>query len=265
MNPTTNIAIQAARLAGDVIMRSYRRIETLTISEKQSNDYVSEVDRASEQLIIDAIRKYYPNHGILAEESGEQDGNDFLWIIDPLDGTTNFIHGFPQFAVSIALKHKESLISAVVYDPLNNEMFTASKGNGALMNDKKIRVTDRKGLNGALLGTGIPYTDQTHIETYVKILKLLAKDTAGIRRPGSASLDFSYLAAGRIDGFWEFGLSPWDFAAGALIVQEAGGVVTDLNGGNRFFESGNVIAGGIKLHKKLLDVIAPFLTNKLNF
>ena len=180
MNPTTNIAIRAARLAGDIIMRSFRRIDTLTITEKQSNDYVSEVDRSAEQAIIETIRKSYPNHGILAEESGEHDGDDFIWIIDPLDGTTNFIHGFPQFAVSIALKHKDRLISAVVYDPLKDEMFMASKGNGSLMNDHKLRVTDRKNLNGALLGTGIPYKDQEHIDTYLQILKLLTKDTKGL-------------------------------------------------------------------------------------
>jgi len=265
MNPTTNIAVRAARLAGGIIMRYHNRIDTLTIEEKQVNDYVSEVDKAAENIIIDTIRRAYPSHAILAEESGSHSGDDFEWIIDPLDGTTNYLHGFPQFSVSIALRHKGQLESAVVYDPLRDEMFTADRGNGAMMNDRRLRVTNQKSLKGALIGTGIPYCDQSYMDAYLAMLKEMAKDTAGIRRPGSAALDFAYVAAGRMDGFWELGLSIWDFAAGALILQEAGGIVTDIRGGDRYLESGNVIAGGMKVHKEMAQRIAPHVPENMKF
>jgi len=263
MNPTTNIAIRAARQASNVIMRSFSRLDSLTVSEKQVNDYVSEVDRNAENAIIDIIHKSYPGHAILAEESGMHGKGDYQWIIDPLDGTTNYLHGFPQFAISIALMHRGRLESAVVYDPLRDEMFTADRGGGALLNDRRLRVTDQKGLKGALLGTGIPYRDQRYMDAYLGMLKDLTQETAGIRRPGSAALDFAYVAAGRLDGFWELGLSVWDFAAGALLVEEAGGVVSDIRGGSQHLETGNVIAANVRLHGEITKTIQGHLPDGL--
>ncbi|MGD9168658.1 MAG: inositol monophosphatase family protein [Candidatus Thiodiazotropha sp.] len=263
MNPMLTIAVRAAREAGRIITRNFNRIDRLTISDKGNNDFVSEVDRNAEAVIINLLREKYPNHAILAEESGSQGADDYLWIIDPLDGTTNFLHGFPQFAVSIALKIKGRLEVGVVYNPVNEEMYTACRGEGALLNDKKIRVSGRKGLNGALLGTGLPYRDFRFTENYMGMLKALIKDSAGVRRPGSAALDFAYVAAGRMDGFWELGLREWDFAAGTLLVREAGGLVTDIGGGERYLETGNVIAGNIKVHNAMLKCILPHLDDKL--
>ncbi len=264
MNPTTNIAVRAARQAGSIIMRSFHRVDSLKVSEKRPNDYVSEVDQAAEQAIIQVIRAAYPDHAIMAEESGQQGKHQFQWIIDPLDGTTNYLHGFPQFSISIALMHRDQLETAVVYDPLRDEMFTADRGGGALMNDRRLRVSDRKSLQGALLGTGIPYNDQRYMDAYLAMMKDMAKDTAGIRRPGSAALDFAYVAAGRIDGFWELGLNAWDFAAGALLVKEAGGTVSDISGGDRYLETGNVIAGNLKVHRDMVGVIQPHLPDDLS-
>ncbi|MBT3012369.1 MAG: inositol monophosphatase family protein [Candidatus Thiodiazotropha endolucinida] len=263
MNPMLTIAVRAAREAGRIITRNFNRIDRLTISDKGSNDFVSEVDRNAEAVIINLLREKYPHHAILAEESGKQGADDYIWIIDPLDGTTNFLHGFPQFAVSIALKIKGRLEVGVVYDPVSEEMYTACRGEGALLNDKKIRVSGRKGLNGALLGTGLPYRDFRFTDNYMGMLKALIKDSAGVRRPGSAALDFAYVAAGRMDGFWELGLREWDFAAGALLVREAGGLVTDIGGGERYLETGNVIAGNIKVHNAMLKCILPHLDSKL--
>ncbi|MES9858314.1 MAG: inositol monophosphatase family protein [Sedimenticola sp.] len=263
MHPMMNIAVRAARNAGSVLLRYHDRIDTLSISLKGKNDFVSEVDKASEQVIIKTLRDAYPDHGILAEESGRHDGNQYQWVIDPLDGTTNYLHGFPHFSISIALKNKGVLEHGVVYDPIRDEMFTASRGDGALLNDRRLRVSKRKGLEGALLGTGFPYSDHSNLDAYMGMLKDLIIPTAGIRRPGSAALDFAYVAAGRIDGFWELGLSEWDFAAGALLVKEAGGTVSDINGGGRFLETGNVIAGGLRLHGAMVKVIRPHLTDAI--
>ena len=262
--PYTNIASRAAREAGTLLLHYFEHVDSLTVKEKQAKDYVSEVDKGAEQVIIDALRKAYPDHAILAEESGSHAGNDYLWIIDPLDGTTNYLHGFPQFSISIALQVKGELESAVVFDPLRDEMFIANKGRGAYLNDRRIRVSDQKSLTGALLGTGIPYRDQTHVDAYFGMMKALIKDAAGVRRPGSAALDFAWLAAGRIDGFWELGLAAWDFAAGSLLIKEAGGVVTDLSGGPHHLETGNVVAGNIKIHQAILDEIKPFLSENLS-
>jgi myo-inositol-1(or 4)-monophosphatase len=264
MHPIINIAVRAARAAGNVLLRYYDRIDSLTITSKGKNEFVSEVDRAAEEVIIDTLRKAYPDHAILAEESGHTDGNDFQWVIDPLDGTTNYLHGFPQFSVSIALKHKGVLEHGVVYDPLREEMFTASRGSGALLNDRRIRVTGRKGLDGALIGTGFPYREHSNLEAYLGMFRELIQKTAGIRRPGSAALDLAYVAAGRLDGFWEMDLSEWDIAAGALLIREAGGTITDIRGGDRHLESGNLIAGGIKVHAALLQAIRPHLATDLN-
>jgi myo-inositol-1(or 4)-monophosphatase len=264
MNPTTNIAVRAARQAGNLLLRYHSRLDQLTITEKGENDFVTEADQAAEDTIIKTIRKAYPDHAFLAEESGRQGGGDYQWIIDPLDGTTNFLHGLPQFAISIALQHREQLVTAVVYDPLREELFTADKGNGAFLNDRRIRVSGRRSLDGALIGTGIPFRDHRHVDRYLGMMKAMLRDTAGIRRPGSAALDFAYVAAGRLDGFWELGLSRWDFAAGALLVREAGGVVSDLSGGDRHFDTGNVIAGGIKVHAEMLKRVRPLLDQSLN-
>lgn len=264
MNPTINIAVRAARQAGTVIMRSFGRLDTLTVTEKKANDFVSDVDRNAENAIIETIHKAHPHHAILAEESGVHGKDDFQWVIDPLDGTTNYLHGFPQFAVSIALLHRGRLECAVVYDPVRDEMFTAARGGGALINDRRLRVSDHKGLQGALLGTGIPFRDQRYMDAYLGMLKDLSRDSAGIRRPGSAALDFAYVASGRLDGFWELGLSVWDFAAGALLVQEAGGVVSDIRGGSQYLTSGNVICGNVRLHREMVTVIGSHVPTEMS-
>ncbi len=260
-----NIAIRAARSAGNILIRYFEHTESLTVTEKSKNEFVSEVDRAAEDAIIEVLRKAYPDHSILGEESGSHKGNDYQWVIDPLDGTTNYLHGQPHFSISIALKHQGQLEQGVIYDPLREEMFTATRGSGAFLNDRRIRVTQRKGLEGALIGTGFPYRDHSQLDAYMGMFRDMIVDTSGIRRPGSAALDFAYAAAGRLDGFWELGLSEWDFAAGALLVKEAGGVVSDIGGGDRYLESGNVIAGGIKTHAAMLKLIQPHLNEHIRY
>lgn len=261
MHPTLNIAIRAARNAGRILMRYYERTEQLSVETKSRNDFVSEVDRAAEAAIVQELRGKFPDHAILGEEGGQQGGRstEFEWLIDPLDGTTNYLHGFPQFSISIAMKYRGQLEHGVVYDPLREELYTATRGRGAHLNDRRLRVTKRPGIEGALLGTGIPFRDQGHIDAYLGMLKALIADSAGVRRPGSAALDFAYVAAGRLDGFWELGLAPWDFAAGALLVTEAGGTVTDLAGGDRYLDTGNVVAGNLRLHAAMIERIRPFL------
>jgi len=260
MHPMVNIGIRAARNAGNIILRSVNRIDSLNVTEKSINDFVSEVDFRAEQEIIRAVQKAYPAHAIHAEESGKSGNNEeYTWIIDPLDGTTNFLHGFPQFAVSIAVKYRDKLEHAIIYDPTKDEIFSASRGNGAQLNDRRIRVTPRKSLNGALLGTGIPFRENQDLNHYLETFKVLLKDTAGVRRAGSAALDLAYVAAGRLDGFWEFGLQPWDMAAGCLLVQEAGGIVSDINGQDSFLDSGNVLCGNSKIHQQMLDRLLPIL------
>jgi len=263
MHPTLNIAVRAARSAGNVIIRNLGRLDSLAIHTKDRNDFVTEVDQKAEQEIIYTLRKAFPDHGILAEESGLREGDDYQWIIDPLDGTTNFLHGFPQFAVSIALRHKGRLEHGVVYDPLRQELFTASRGAGAMLNDRRIRVTKRKSLDGALLGTGFPFKAQQHLETYLDMFRALFPNTAGIRRPGSAALDLAYVAAGRLDGFWEIGLNIWDMAAGVLLIQEAGGLSSDFLGGHSYLENGNLVAGNPKVFTDILKTIRPFVTEEL--
>jgi len=263
MHPTLNIAVRAARSAGNVIIRNLGRLDSLAIHTKDRNDFVTEVDQKAEQEIIYTLRKAFPDHGILAEESGLREGDDYQWIIDPLDGTTNFLHGFPQFAVSIALRHKGRLEHGVVYDPLRQELFTASRGAGAMLNDRRIRVTKRKSLDGALLGTGFPFKAQQHLETYLDMFRALFPNTAGIRRPGSAALDLAYVATGRLDGFWEIGLNIWDMAAGVLLIQEAGGLSSDFLGGHSYLENGNLVAGNPKVFTDILKTIRPFVTEEL--
>jgi len=263
MHPALNIAIKAARRAGQIINRASLDLDVVKVSSKRHNDFVTEIDKAAEAAIIGVIRDAYPEHAILAEESGPSGESDHQWIIDPLDGTTNFIHGFPQFAVSIALAHKGVLTQAVIYDPGRNELFTASRGQGAYLNDRRLRVSKRARLDDALLGTGFPYRVFEYIDAYLGMFRDLLQKTAGIRRPGSASLDLAYVAAGRLDGFWEIGLAPWDLAAGALLITEAGGLVGDLTGEAGYLQSGNIVGGNPKIFAQILQIIEPHLTPAL--
>lgn len=263
MHPMLTIAVRAARSAGRILLRYLEYTDRIAVTNKRLNDLVSEVDHSAEEAIIRELRSKYPDHAILAEESGEHQGNDFQWVINPLDSITNYLHGFPQFCVSIALKYRNRLEQAVVYDPLREDLFTASRGQGAQLNDRRLRVTDRPSLEGALIGTGLPYRDYSHLDTYLDMCKVMMRNTAGIRRPGSAALDIAYVAAGRLDGFWELGLAQWDIAAGALLVNEAGGTVSDLAGGDRHLETGNVIAGNLKIHRAMVAKLRPFLSDSL--
>ncbi len=263
MHAMLNTAVKAARRAGAIINRASNDLELLTVRAKRDNDYVSEVDHKAEQSIIETLLGAYPKHAILAEESGTTGESEYQWVIDPLDGTTNFLHGFPQYAVSIALLHKGQLDQAVVYDPVRNELFTASRGRGAFLNDRRIRVSRRDKLQGALIGTGFPYRDFTHLEAYTGMFRDLVQKTSGLRRPGSAALDLAWLAAGRTDGFFEIGLNIWDIAAGCLLIQEAGGLVSDFTGESGFLKSGHVVAGTPKVFAPLLQTLQPHLTPAL--
>lgn len=267
MHPILNIAVKAARKAGSIINRASLDLDLLKVDTKQPNDFVTEVDKAAEAAIIGILKEAYPEHGILAEESGVTAGSgrgaEFQWIIDPLDGTTNFIHGLPQYAVSIALAQKGVVIHAVVYDPNRNELYTASKGAGAFLNDRRIRVSKRTRLSDSLIGTGFPYRVFEHVDAYMAIFKDLTKKTSGLRRPGAASLDLAYVASGRYDGFFEFGLSPWDIAAGSLLISEAGGLVSDLAGDTNYLATGNIVAGSPKVFSQLLQTVTPHLTENL--
>jgi myo-inositol-1(or 4)-monophosphatase len=263
MHPMLTIAVKAARRAGSLIHRAGNNLDHLTVTKKSHSDYVSEVDRAAEQTIIETLLDAYPNHAILAEESGAQGDSEFVWIIDPLDGTTNFLHGFPQYAVSIALQHNGVLTQAAIYDPTKNDLFTATRGRGAYLNDRRLRVSKRKELADCLIGTGFPYTRFEHIDAYLAIFRDLMQQTSGLRRPGAASLDLAYTAAGRYDGFFETGLKPWDIAAGCLLIIEAGGMVGDLQGNDGYLNSGHVCAGNPKVYEQMLQVMAPHLTAAL--
>ncbi len=263
MNPMTHIAVRAARAAGDIISRATRQTGNFQIDQKGKNDYATEIDNASEQEIIKTLKSAYPDHAILAEESGQHGAGDYVWIIDPLDGTTNFIHGFPFFSVSIALSVKKRLELGVVYDPMRDELFIAERGGGATLNNRKIRVTRQNTVKGALIGTGFPFRDHRHVDAYLAMFKAMNADSAGIRRAGSAALDLSYVACGRMDAFWELGLKPWDMAAGVLLIQEAGGVVTDLGFGDRYLESGNLIAGNPRMQQLLYQAFQPHLSEDL--
>ena len=258
MHPMLNTAVKAARKAGTIISRASRDVDLLKVESKRQNDFVTEVDRAAEAAIIAVLNEAYPNHSILAEESGASKGSqgEFVWIIDPLDGTTNFIHGVPQFAVSIGLKHKGVMTQGVVFDPVKNELFTATRGAGAYLNDKRMRVGKRDRINDALIGTGFPFSKIDLLERYIEMFRKVTLNCAGIRRPGAAALDLAYVAAGRFDGFWEMGLAPWDMAAGALLVQEAGGLVGDFAGNSDYMESGEIVAGSPKVFAQLLALVA---------
>ena len=251
-----NTAVKAARKAGSIITRSSFDLDKLTVRRKQQNDFVSEVDHAAEEAIIGVLHDAYPDHGFLGEESGYKDREaEYLWIIDPLDGTTNFLHGVPQYCVSIGLQHKGQLTQAVVYDPTRNELFTATKGVGAYLNDRRIRVSKLDKLDGALVGTGFPFKVIDNVDDYLRMLKNVMKATSGVRRPGAAALDLAWVAAGRMDAFWEIGLSPWDMAAGALLIREAGGLVGDLDGNDTFLDRGQILATNGKIFSAMLQLL----------
>ncbi len=263
MHPLVNIAVGAARRAGETIVRNLDRVGGVTVSEKSRNDFVSEVDRAAEQVLIATIRKSYPAHAILAEESGLHGGDEYTWIIDPLDGTTNFLHGFPQFAVSIACRHRDRIEIGVVLDPLRGELFTAARGDGAQLDGRRLRVSSRPALEGALIGTGFPYRENRRwLKPYLAMLERVMASAAGVRRPGAASLDLAYVAAGRLDGFWELGLAPWDTAAGNLLITESGGLVGTL-AGTEYRDRGNLAAGSPRVYAELIELFAPFLDDEL--
>jgi len=261
MHPTLAIAVKAARRAGNFINRSARDLDLLTVTMKGPKDFVSEVDRTAEATIVETLLEAYPDHAILAEEGTAQGANahaENLWIIDPLDGTTNFLHGFPQYCVSIGLQQKGQITQAVIYDPVRNDLFTATRGRGAFLNDRRMRVSKRQHLRECLIGTGFPFRDGSYLDTYLEMMKVMITQTAGLRRPGAAALDLAYVAAGFYDGFWEVGLNPWDVAAGSLLVLEAGGLIGDLTGEGDYLYGGQVIAANPKVFAQMVKALAPF-------
>ncbi len=262
MQPMLNTAIKAARRAAAIINRASFDIDRVKFTEKMPNDFVTEVDQAAEQAIIEILTTAYPTHAILAEESGASanlnDDNENVWIIDPLDGTTNFMHGFPQYCVSIALQQRGQITQAVVYDPTRNDLFTASKGAGAYLNDKRLRVTKRDRLQDALIGTGFPFRNMKGLEEYIEMFRIMTQKCAGLRRPGAAALDLAYVAAGRLDGFFEKDLKPWDMAAGSLLITEAGGIVGTFAGESDYLYKDEVIAGTPKIFAQMVAALAPF-------
>src|SRR5919107_4307089 len=261
LHPMLNVAIKAARAAGAIINRAALDVEAVRVSQKQVNDFVTEVDHASENAIIETLLTAYPDHAILAEESGRQhgrQGSEFVWIIDPLDGTTNFIHGFPVYCVSIALAVKGKVEQAVIYDPSRNDLFTATKGRGAYMNERRIRVSKRIDLRNSLISTGFPFRPGDNFNNYLRMMAEVMQRTAGLRRPGAAALDLAYVAAGYTDGFFETGLSPWDVAAGSLLVTEAGGLVGNFTGDADYLYQREVVAGNPKVYAQLVTLLAPY-------
>jgi myo-inositol-1(or 4)-monophosphatase len=251
-----NIAIRAAHKAGDFIVRKINKLPDLKVEVKALNDFVSEVDRQAEGLIIEELLKAFPKHGILAEESGVIDGQEeYRWIIDPLDGTTNYLHGFPHYAVSIACEHEGRLIHAAIYDPFKQELFAASRGDGATLNNRRIRVGSLKTAQGALLATGFPFRHPEQLDDFLKTFSAFFSKASDVRRAGSAALDLAYVAAGRLDGYWESDLEAWDIAAGALIVREAGGLVTDFKGDTNYLDNGQVVAANPRLIGDMLRTL----------
>ena len=263
MQPMLNIAVRAAHAAGDYISRQVNNIPNLEIESKSKNDFVTLVDRRAEERIIETLLKAFPTHSIMAEESGSFGESEFQWIIDPLDGTTNFLHGFPHFAVSIALAIDGKLQHGVIYDPMKQELFAASRGDGATLNNRRIRVTSRFSSEGALLGTGFPFRAKHHFPVFQQMFNTFFDSASDIRRAGSAALDLAYVASGRLDGFWEIGLQPWDMAAGALIIREAGGLVGDFGGNENYLESGNIVTANPKLFADMIRKLQPHLTADL--
>jgi myo-inositol-1(or 4)-monophosphatase len=264
MHPTLNIAVKAARRAGSIITRASEDIGSLTVNDKSYNDFVTEVDLASEKEIIRVLKASYPDHAFLGEETGLSHQADNIWIIDPLDGTTNFLHGFPQYCISIALEEKGEITQAVIYDPNRNDLFTATKGQGAYLNQRRMRVSNKSKLKESILGTGFPFRDFQHLPVYLKIFEEVVRGTSGVRRPGSAALDLAYVAAGWFDGFFEINLSKWDIAAGGLLVTEAGGIVSDFSEKDGWLESGNIVATNPKIYDPLIKIIQSHITDNLN-
>ena len=261
LHPMLNIAVKAARAAGAVINRAALDLEVIKVGSKGPNDFVSEVDRRAEEVIIQMLLDAYPGHGILAEESGREHGardSEYVWIIDPLDGTTNFLHGFPVYAVSIALAHRGVVQQAVVYDPTRNDLFFSSKGRGAFLNDRRLRVSKRLRIADALIGTGFPFRKGDNFKRYVKMFEEVMQSCAGLRRPGAAALDLCYVAAGYYDGFFETGLNPWDVAAGSLIITEAGGLIGNFTGESDYLYQREVVAGNPKVYGQLVQILAPY-------
>ena len=264
MHPMLTTAVKAARRAGSVIMRGARDLDLLTVTAKGPKDFVSEVDHAAEQAIVETLHAAYPDHAILAEEGtgrGRNPDAEYMWIIDPLDGTTNFLHGFPQYCVSIALAHRGVVTQGVVYDPVRNDLFTATRGRGAFLNDRRIRVSRRTHLRDCLIGTGFPFRDGSYLDTYMQMMKVMIQQSAGLRRPGAAALDLAYVAAGFYDGFFEIGLNAWDVAAGSVLVLEAGGLIGDLAGESNYLHGGQVIAATPKVFAQIIQALAPFREN----
>lgn len=258
MHAMLNVAVMAARRGGDSLIRNMNKVEKMRVEQKGRNDFVSEADHEAERHVIETIHKHYPDHAIQAEESGTSGESDYVWIIDPLDGTTNYLHGFPVFCVSVAVAHKGRIEHGVVYDPLRQELFTASRGDGAQLDGRKIRVSGRSDVNTTLIGTGFPYRISNEaFEPYMNMLASALHNTAGVRRAGAAALDLCYVAAGRLDAFWETGLKPWDMAAGALMIREAGGIISALDGGENFLDSGHVLCGSPKIYSSLAKLFAP--------
>ena len=254
-------AVKAARRAGTIIMRGARELDLLTVTAKGPKDFVSEVDRAAEAAIVETLHAAYPDHAIFAEEGTARDRNpnaEHVWLIDPLDGTTNFLHGFPQYCVSIALAHKDVVTQGVIYDPVRNDLFTATRGRGAFLNDRRIRVSRRAHLRESLIGTGFPFRDGSYLDAYLRMMKTMIQQAAGLRRPGAAALDLAYVAAGFYDGFFEIGLNPWDVAAGSLLVLEAGGLIGDLGGEGGYLHGGEVIAATPKVFAQMVQALAPY-------
>ena len=261
MHPMLTTAVKAARRAGNIINRGARDLDLLTVTAKGPKDFVSEIDHAAEAAIVETLLATYPEHAILAEEGtnkGKNPGSEYVWIIDPLDGTTNFLHGFPQYCVSIALAHKDVIEQGVIFDPVRNDLFTASRGRGAFLNDRRIRVSRRQHLRDCLIGTGFPFRDGSYLDTYLAMMKTMITETAGLRRPGAAALDLAYVAAGSYDGFFEVGLNPWDVAAGSLLVLEAGGLIGDLTGDAGYLFSAQVIAANPKIFAQMVSALGPF-------
>jgi myo-inositol-1(or 4)-monophosphatase len=261
LNPMLNIAVKAARAAGAIINRASLDLDLLKVNTKSPNDFVTEVDQAAENAIIEILLNAYPGHGVLAEESGRTHGakdSDYVWIIDPLDGTTNFIHGFPVYAVSIALSHRGQVQQAVVYDPARNDLFYASKGRGAYLNDRRLRVSKRTRLADSLIGTGFPFRKGDNFKRYVKMFEEVMQQCAGLRRPGAAALDLCYVAAGYYDAFFETGLNPWDIAAGSLMITEAGGLIGNFTGEADYLFQREVVAGNPKIYGQLVQMLSPY-------
>jgi myo-inositol-1(or 4)-monophosphatase len=253
-----NVMVQSVRKAGRGLQRDFGEVENLQVSMKGPGDFVSAADRRAEEILFEELKRVRPGYGFLMEESGVVEGDDptHRWIVDPLDGTTNFLHGIPMFSISLALERNGQIVAGVVYNPVTDELYTAEKGAGAYLNDRRLRVSARRDIADAVIGTGVPHLGIGDHAGYMGELRQVMANSAGIRRIGSAALDLAYVAAGRFDGFWENGLSPWDMAAGLLLIREAGGFVTDSEGRDRIFDTRTVVAGNEHIHKQLLAILA---------